>query len=73
MSSKNKKYKQPPKETTIENFYDLKTKEMDELVAALKGETPEDAPLPSTNIAEVTAEKPEEGAAKSKKKEKCRV
>ncbi len=68
MSSKNKKYKQPPKETTIENFYDLKTKEMDELVAALKGETPEDAPLPSTNIAEVTAEKPEEGAAKSKKK-----
>lgn len=68
MSSKNKKYKQPPKETTIENFYDLKTKEMDELVSALKGETPEDAPLPSTNIAEVTAEKPEEGAAKSKKK-----
>ena len=31
MSKKYKKGKQPPKETTIENFYDLKTKEMDEL------------------------------------------
>ena len=47
MSKKYKKGKQPPKETTIENFYDLKTKEMDELVAALKGETPEDAPVPT--------------------------
>lgn len=26
MSKKYKKGKQPPKETTIENFYDLKTK-----------------------------------------------
>lgn len=56
MSKKYKKGKQPPKETTIENFYDLKTKEMDELVAALKGETPEDAPVPTANIAEITGE-----------------
>ena len=57
MAKKNKKYRPPEKETTIENFYDLKTKEMDELVAALRGE--EDAPpesLPSMNIAEVTGE-----------------
>lgn len=65
MAKKNKKYKQPPKETTIENFYELKSKEMDELVAALKGETPEDAPVPSTNIAEVTGE-----AVKGDKKKK---
>ena len=57
MSKKNKKYKQPPKETTIEDFYDLKSKEMDELVAALKGETPEDAPVPTANIQEITGEK----------------
>lgn len=56
MSKKYKKGKQPPKETSIENFYDLKTKEMDELVAALKGETPEDAPVPTANIAEITGE-----------------
>lgn len=56
MSRKNKKYKQSPKETNIEDFYDLKTKEMDELIAALKGEMPDDAYMSSTNIAEVTAE-----------------
>ena len=35
------KKKKPIKETTIENYYDLKVKEVDELVAALKGDTPE--------------------------------
>lgn len=37
------KKKKQIKETTIENFYDLKTDKVDELVAALKDETPEDA------------------------------
>ena len=59
MSKKNKKNVRQEKETSIENFYDLKTKEMDELVAALKGETPADSPVPSMNIAEVTGEKDE--------------
>ena len=31
------------KETTIENYYDLKVDKVNELVAALKDETPEDA------------------------------
>ena len=69
MSKKYKKGKQPPKETTIENFYDLKTKEMDELVAALKGETPEDAPVPTANIAEITGETQEGNKKKSGKAE----
>lgn len=53
MSKKKKKNK----ETTIENYYDLKTKEVDELVAALKGELDEAEaePVP-TNIAEITGE-----------------
>lgn len=53
MSKKKKKNK----ETTIENYYDLKTKEVDELVAALKGELDETEaePVP-TNIAEITGE-----------------
>ena len=69
MSKKYKKGKQPPKETTIENFYDLKTKEMDELVAALKGETPEDASVPTANIAEITGETQEGNKKKSGKAE----
>lgn len=59
MANKNKKNDRPPRETTIEDFYDLKTKEMDELVAALKGDGKTDdsaEPLPSMNIAEVTGE-----------------
>ena len=53
MSKKKKKNK----ETTIENYYDLRTKEVDELVAALKGELDETEaePVP-TNIAEITGE-----------------
>ena len=55
------KKKKQDKETTIENFYDLKTKEMDELVAALKsdGATAEEqdktAPV-SLDIKEITGE-----------------
>lgn len=37
------KKKKQIRETTIENFYDLKVDKVDELVAALKDETPEDA------------------------------
>ncbi|MCD7729554.1 MAG: hypothetical protein LUI60_06555, partial [Clostridia bacterium] len=48
--------KQTKKETTIEDFYDLKTKEMDELVAALNGEIDENTPVPTMNIAEITGE-----------------
>lgn len=36
------KKKKQNKETTIEDFYDLKTEEMDELVAALKGTSSQD-------------------------------
>ena len=66
MAKKNKKYKQPPKETTIENFYELKSKEMDELVSALKGEIDESTPVPTANIAEITGE-PVKGDKKKKK------
>ena len=49
--------KKKNKETTIEDFYDLKTKEMDELVAALKGELDESTAEPlTTSIAEITGE-----------------
>ena len=63
---KDKKYKQPSKETTIENFYELKSKEMDELVSALKGEVDENAPVLTANIAEITGEA-EKGDKKRKK------
>ncbi|MDE7257225.1 MAG: hypothetical protein K2N50_04635 [Clostridia bacterium] len=63
MSKKKKKNK----ETTIENYYDLKTKEVDELVAALKGDIDETQLEPVTkNIAEITGE--EEKAKKGTKK-----
>lgn len=53
MSKKKKK----TKETTIENYYDLRTKEVDDLVAALKGEVDEAEAEPiTTNIAEITGE-----------------
>lgn len=48
--SKNKKIK----ETTIQNYYDLKTEKIDELVAILKGEKVESEV--SYNVAEVTGE-----------------
>lgn len=46
------KKKKQNKETTIGNYYDLKTKEMDDLVAALKGEDVSDRETPSYNIAD---------------------
>lgn len=52
-----KKKKKNEKETTIEDFYDLKTEEMDELVAALKGDVNEEEAKPiTTNIQEITGE-----------------
>lgn len=55
---KNKKQKEI-KETTIENYYDLRTDKVDELVAALKGELDENEAEPiSTNIEEITGEAP---------------
>ncbi|MCM1438336.1 MAG: hypothetical protein NC131_03880 [Roseburia sp.] len=64
MSKKKKKNK----ETTIEDYYDLKTKEVDELVAALKGDIDETKLEPVTkNIAEITGEEPkaEKGTKKA--------
>lgn len=60
------KKKKQNKETNIEDFYDLKTKEMDELVAALKSndsdseELTESTPV-SLDIAECTGEAPTKG------------
>ena len=63
------KKKKQNKETTIENYYDLKVKEVDDLVAALKGETDtvlEKEPV-TKNIAEITGEeaKAQPGTKKS--------
>ena len=53
MAKKKKKFQ----ETTIENYYDLKLDKIDELVAALKDETPaEDSGNISYNIAEITGD-----------------
>lgn len=52
MSKKNKK----TKETTIEDYYDLKTKEMDELVSALKGETTENKKPVSYKVSDCIGE-----------------
>ncbi len=50
MAKKKKKFQ----ETTIENFYDLKIDKVDELVAALKGETADNAEEISMNISDCT-------------------
>ena len=52
------KKKKQNKETTIENYYDLRTKEVDELVAALKGDSDAlaEAEPVTTNISEITGE-----------------
>ncbi|MDE6597099.1 MAG: hypothetical protein K2K60_00490 [Clostridia bacterium] len=52
MAKKNKKFK----ETTIENYYDLKIDKVDELVAALKGDDFEDSESVSMNISDCTGE-----------------
>lgn len=60
------KKKKNTKETTIENFYDLKTAEMDELVSALKdGAAPSDEPI-SMDIQEITGEAVKGKSEKSK-------
>lgn len=63
------KKKKHIKETTIENYYDLKTKEVDDLVAALKGdsESVEKQEPITKNIAEITGEeaKAEPGTKKA--------
>ena len=48
------KKKKDNRETTIENYYDLRVDKVDELVAALKGETPENAESVSMNISDCT-------------------
>ena len=59
MSRKNKYQKQ--KETTIEDYYNLKTKEMDELVSALKGDTEFETEAPTTDIGMITGEEKDVG------------
>lgn len=62
------KKKKKNKETTIENYYDLRVEEMDELVAALKGDTVEEEKPPVTmDIAEITGEEVKGGSEKKKK------
>ena len=50
------KKKKQIKETTIENYYDLKTKEVDDLVEALKSGSNAEPKDISTNITEITGE-----------------
>ena len=50
--AKNKKFK----ETTIEDFYDLRVDKVEELVAALKGEDTSDYGEVSMNISEITGD-----------------
>ena len=49
--------KKKDKETTITNYYDLKKDDIDELVAALKGEETTQPDNLSMNIEEITGEK----------------
>ncbi|MDE7181442.1 MAG: hypothetical protein K2O41_00230 [Clostridia bacterium] len=56
MSKKKKKFK----ETTIEDFYDLRLDKVDELVAALKGDEDENAQEISFNVSDCTGESADE-------------
>jgi hypothetical protein len=60
------KKKKQNQETTIENYYDLKVKETDELVAALKGETTGNEKPLTTDIHEITGEEVTKGGKKAK-------
>ena len=51
-----KKKKKQEKETTIENFYDLKVNEVDELVSILKGDETSSEKEITTDIKEITGE-----------------
>jgi 5-enolpyruvylshikimate-3-phosphate synthase len=61
------KKKKQNQETTIENYYDLKVKETDELVAALKGETTGNEKPLTTDIHEITGEEVTKRRKKSQK------
>lgn len=59
--------KKKNKESTIENYYDLKVDKIDELVAALKGsDTPEEQEPVSLKISECTGEESEKTKGKEK-------
>jgi hypothetical protein len=62
----NKKKKQE-KESTIEDFYDLRIDKVDDLVAAIQGDTKSNEKI-STNISEITGE-PEQKRGSKKSKE----
>ncbi|MCD8372769.1 MAG: hypothetical protein LUD27_05670 [Clostridia bacterium] len=65
------KKKKQVKETTIEDFYDLKTEQMDELVAALKGEVDvANTPPVTRDIEEITGQAPVDNRGKKKKSKK---
>lgn len=64
--SKKKKHGRE-KETTIEDYYDLKKDSIDDLVEALKGESSEEKKPLTTNIAEITGEKEKEGGSRKSK------
>lgn len=67
------KKKKQNKETSIENYYDLKVEEMDELVAALKGETAADSDEGlSFKISDCTGETPITEGVSEKKAKKAR-
>lgn len=70
-----KKNKKKEKETTIENYYDLRSDKVDELVAALKGDTQADAEPVSYKVEDCIGEEAAElekqqQAQKGKKKDK---
>ncbi len=60
--------KKKVRETGIENYYDLKIDKIDELVAALKGETPADEPALSMNISDCTGVECADGNKRGKEK-----
>lgn len=57
--------KKKQQKTGVENYYKLKVKETDDLVAALKGDGATEEPI-TTNIAEITGEAEGNGSKKSK-------
>lgn len=60
------KKKKQIKETTIENYYDLKTEHVDELVDALKNGTPKGDKDVTTDISEITGEEVKGKSAKDR-------
>lgn len=62
-----KKKKKKDKETNIEDYYDLRMDSIDDLVSALKSESPDESKPITTNIAEITGEKEKERGSKKSK------